>query len=175
MGPRHLLRSLVVLLVVLVAAGCSTDDDPDQGSSRTDAPDTPATTVEEDELEEGDVDEGELELEEVEDSGVTGTVRIEPGEGDAFDIDVRLDADDSGTHGIEARMGSCAEALDPGAAQELLEDASSYTLADIEDGEMRDSAKLPEDIVSQGTYSLVVYDGPDVEGDIAACVDVEVE
>ena len=106
---------------------------------------------------------------------MTGTVRIEPGEGDAVEIDVRLDDDSPGTHGIEARMGSCAEALDSGAAQELLEDAAGYTLADIEDGVMHDSAKLPEDIVSAGTYSLVVYEGPEIDGDIAACVDVEVE
>lgn len=72
-------------------------------------------------------------------------------------------------------MGSCDDAVDGSVTDEVIGEAASYTLADIEDGSMRDTAKLPDDIVKSGTYSLLVYDGPDVDGDIAACVDVEVD
>jgi hypothetical protein len=173
---RPITACLFALAIAAAAGGCAVGDgSDDQAESRKDAPTEPATTVEEGELEQGDVDTGELRLEDVDDSGVTGTVRIEPGEGDRLDIKVELDGEQTGTHGIDARLGSCAEALDPGAAQALLEDASTYTLADIEDGSMEDSVKLPDDIVSEGTYSLAVHEGAGVDGDIVACVDVEVE
>lgn len=177
MRVRRLSALALTLLALLLMAGCSpTDakDEPDSEAKR-DAPEEPAATVQEEDLQEGDVEEEALELEEVEDSGITGEVRIEPADGDGVEVRVQLDGEEPGTHGIEVRLGSCAEALDPDAAGALLEGATSYTLADIEDGEMRDTAKLPDDIVKAGTYSLVVYEGEDVEGDLAACVDVEVE
>ena len=172
---RLFVACLLTAALALVGAGCGAADEDDPADARKDAPTEPATTVDEDDLEEGDVDTGELRLEDVDDSGVTGTVRIEPGVGDELDIEVELDGEATGTHGIDARLGSCAEALDPGAAQELLEDSSTYTLADIEAGSMHDTVTLPEKLVSEGTYSLAVHDGADVDSDIVACVDVEVE
>jgi hypothetical protein len=174
---RH--PGLLVLLVALAAllGGCGLNDDsgPDQSNEKTDAPSEPAATVEESDLEAGDVDESSLELEEVGGSGISGTARIEPAEGDRISISIELDGEDTGTHGVEAHLGRCADALDPGAAQEFLDEAASYTLADVEDGEMHDDAKLPDDIVSEGTYSVLVHEGADLDSDIAACVDVEVE
>jgi hypothetical protein len=171
-----------VLLVASMAGGCGADDikqdvKGDQASDKAqhDAPDEPAATVEEGDLKEGDVDATSLDLEELDDSGVTGTASITPASDGRVGIEIQLDdlADD--THGVEARIGSCADALDQDPGEGVLDDATSFTLADIEQGTMHDDAKLPDDLVSKGTYTLLVYDGPDVEGDIAACVDVKVD
>lgn len=172
-------RTLGVLLCACAAAGCGWTNDADTTDDGRQAPGATTPTLEEGDVQAGDVDETMLELEEVGDSGISGTARVTPGEGDALSITVELDEGHEQTHGIEARVGSCADATqqddDAAAAEQLLAQASSYTLADIEDGQMQDEATLPDEIVSGGTYSLVVYAGPEVEGDVAACADVEVE
>lgn len=168
--------ALLVMVTALAATGCggSGSDADGSGSGQEDGQEQSSTTVDEQDVEDGDVEETELPLEEVDDSGVTGTVRIGPTEGDALSIEVTLD-EGEGTHGVAARIGSCDDAIDPGAADSLVEGATSYTLADVEDGSMQDEATLPEELISEGTYALVVYDGSDVEGDVAACAEVEVE
>lgn len=170
---RRTLAVTTLLLVALLAGGCS-DRDAADDEAKQDAPTEPATTVDESELEEGDVEPTDLTLEEIDGSGVRGTVRIAPADGDALDIRVELEGDPNPTHGIEARVGPCADAVAGDLADEVIGDAASFTLADIEDGTMHDTATLPEDIVSEGTYTLLVYAGDGTDGDVAACVDVDV-
>lgn len=181
MAPRTM-RQLTLLSLVLglllVLGGCAKDDVTGRQAddrAKTDAPDEPAATVDEEEVEQGDAEATDLPLEELEDSGVTGTARIGPAKDGKVRIDIALDDAAGQTHGVEARLGSCSDALDQDPGEGVLDDATSYTLADIEDGQMRDDAKLPDKLVSEGTYTLLVYEGEEVEGDVAACVDIKVK
>lgn len=173
-------RSVLLVSAGILFAACGGSDDADPGSGSSDSgaetstTETETATVAEEDVEEGDVDSQEVELAEVGDSGISGTVEISGDEG-SLALAVELDEGHDDTHGIEARKGSCDGVADPGAVDSVLGEVATYTLPDIEDGSMETDEPLPEDVVSEGTYALVVYDGEDLDGDVAACAQVEVE
>lgn len=169
-----LVRMLILLAVVMVVAGCGGTDDPADERAAESAPDEPAAQVDEEDVEGGDIDAETLDVESVDDSGIEGRVRISPGDGDALRLEVELDGDHEPVHGIQARMGSCEDALAPGAMDELIGDAAGYTLPDVEDGTMETDVELPEDLISEGTYTLLVHAGEDLDHAVVACADVEI-
>ncbi len=171
--PAYLLRFVLLTCAAVLLAACGGNDDEGSSSDASDASDDPVATVEESDIEDGDVETEEFELQEIGDSGLSGTATIEPGDGDSLRITIELD-DDTDTHGVEARYGSCEEAVDPGAVDDLVGSVATFTLTDIEDGRMEAEAELPDEVVREGSYSLVVYEGEDVDGNIAACAQVEV-
>lgn len=173
-------RSVLLVSAALLLAACGGSEDGEAGSGsesdrETSTSETETTTVAEEDVEEGDVEAEEVELVEVGDSGISGTVELSAGDDGRLSLAVELEEGHDATHGIEARRGSCDEAADPDAGGGLLSDVATYTLPDIEDGSMETDKPLPEDLVSDGTYALVVYDGEDLDGDVAACAEVEVE
>lgn len=167
--------ALAMLLALgMVLGGCDLGGSDDSDGSEA-AKEREEETVDEEALKEGDVEPREFELEEVDGSGIFGTASVGPGEDGAIEVEIELEGEFDDTHGAEARMASCDDPGSSGSAGDLLEGATAYTLADVEDGTMRDEAKLPDELVSKGTYSLVVYEGADVDGEVAACAEVEVE
>ncbi len=168
------LRIFLVVCMTLLVAGCGGGSDPEDERAAEDAPDGPAAQVDEADVEDGDIDAETLDLEAVDDSGIDGRIRISPGDDDTLRLEVELEGDFEATHGIQARMGSCKDAVAPDAVDDLLGDAAGYTLPDVEDGTMETDAKLPEDLVSEGTYTLLVHAGEDLDEAVVTCADVEV-
>jgi hypothetical protein len=162
-------RCIALSAAVLLAAGCGAGNGNGQqdAASTSEDRDDATITVDQDELVEGEVDSREVLLRQVDGSGIEGTVELDAGEGDSIRIRVELEGDASSTHGLQARSGSCDD--DP------VGPLSSYTLPPVEDGSMETEVSLPSAVVGEGSYSLVVYDGEDVDGDIVACGEVEVE
>lgn len=177
-------RAAIVLSAALLLTACgpfgSDEGASGGGSSEGETTsqsegETETTTVAEEAVEEGEVDEREVELAEIGDSGISGTVTIAAGDGGKLSLMVELDDGYAATHGLEAQKGSCDDVADPGALDAVVSEVATYTLPDIEDGSMETDKGLPEDVVSEGTYALVVYEGEDVDGEPAACAEVEVE
>lgn len=170
-----MIRTLALLVIAAMVAGCSPwGGAPDEERDTSDEPAATAT-VEEEALEEGQVDATQVEVQEVNDSGISGVALVSPSDaGDSVTIELRLDQSRD-THGVAVRPGSCEDAAASGGASEVIAGATSYTLSDVRDGTMEDEATLPEEIVSTGSYALLVFEGEDVDGGVAACAQVEVE
>lgn len=177
-------RSVLLVSAGLLLTACGGAEERDAGSddessgettTSENADETETATVAEEDVEEGDVEAEEVELVEVDGSGISGTVELSATEGGRLSLAVELDEGHEDTHGIEARRGSCDDVADPGAVDSVLSEVSTYTLPDVEDGSMETDEPLPEEVVSDGTYALVVYDGEDLDGDVVACGEVEVE
>lgn len=178
-------RSVLLVSAGILLAACGGSDEAESGSSESSAKTsttesesgsetTETATVAEENVEEGKIDSQEVELAEVDESGISGTVELSGEEG-RLSLVVELDEGYEDTHGLEARKGSCDDVVDPGAVDTVLAEVATYTLPDIEDGSMETDEPLPEDVVAEGTYALVAYDGADLDGDVAACAQVEVE
>ncbi|MCW2962626.1 MAG: hypothetical protein JWM90_3013 [Thermoleophilia bacterium] len=160
------LRHFPVLAAAFLVAGCGGGGD--QAKISDDSP-APPETVQEEEIDEGDVAD-EVRLTELNDSGVMGTVRITSKPDADLQIVVRLA--DTATHAVAGAMGGCDDAGDE---ESLLGSATSFEFPDIEQGRMETAIDPVKEFVKDGEYSLVIYDGEDLDTEPIACAEVRIK
>lgn len=168
--PHAFGRLLVLpalLAVGLLGAGCT--DDPTADKDAPKASEDAVATVKEQDVEQGDVARS-AELEPVEKGGISGEADIEATKAGEVRLRIRLQ-EETGTHAVRAVVGACQDASGGG----LLSEVASYELSDIENGELDTTVDLPDDVVAEGEYALVVHESDSTDSDVAACAQVSVE
>ncbi|MCW2955429.1 MAG: hypothetical protein JWO69_298 [Thermoleophilia bacterium] len=159
--------TVIILFVLLVAAGCGGGDGVEP-TTPTGEP-APTPTVAEAEIEEGDVGTS-FDLLEMEGSGVTGTVRVASTDDAKLKVQVELPGD-TAVRAVASAMGGCSDAGDEGG---LTGAATTFELPDTEAGASQATVDPPDELVSEGTYSIIVYESDSPDSTPVACAEVAV-
>lgn len=158
----------IALLLVAIPAACGSDEDEDAAREATTALTDTEDAVEtaEDLLETA---EEELEdaltrdLEEQNDSGISGTVELEPVDTERIRVRIELTGSPAGaSHPAHIHRGSCAD-LDP---------TPAYPLDNVVDGESETTLDASALEVFTGEYAVNVHESEQNAQRYVACADI---
>lgn len=161
-------RILLLLVVALIAAGCGSDDDQDAAqdaaTALTDTTSAEETIEEvlteaEEALEDIDVS---LDLQELNDSGITGSATLSPTSDGEVAVELEVDGSEGGPHPAHIHEGSCAD-LDPEPA---------FPLEDVVDGRSETTVDVDIDDLTASEYAINVHESPENPSNYVACADI---
>jgi hypothetical protein len=161
------LRILVLLTLVLLA-GCGSDDEQDavEGATTVVTDTTGAAGALDDALDEAeDAFEGlevTVDLDEQNDSGISGTATLSPTSDGTVEVELELDGSDGGPHPAHIHEGSCAD-LDP---------TPAFPLEDVVDGRSATTVDVDVSDLTVNEYAINVHESPENADEYVACGDV---